>query len=339
MTTEFTREDTKLIKAIAVFLMVIHHVLLNGNLAANYASSQLYSDLQLAGKLCIGLFLMLSGYGIYYQLQGKEPAGIISGKILGVYKKYWLASLVFFPIAIAMGHSFSLSEIVINLLGVNFTFNGETWFLRSFIVCTCLAPLLCKLVDKLSSVFSGILLVAAVDVVGRLILLEKVRNLPIFETYLNSYAAMWVREVEMYLACFIMGLVCARFDLFARFKALVLRYNKWIIRVIGVLVIAATISFQADNYDTYMHFTSVFIVLGTICLSAFTDGLIKKACCFVGRHSSYIWLTHTYFCFYCFSNIIYASGNAICAVVMTFAFSLVTAIVLERVEKWIRCLL
>ncbi len=73
MENVFTREDTKVIKGLAVILMLIHHLWafpnrIAGDGLVSYLEVFGQSSIQyigIFGKICVSIFLFLGGYGIY----------------------------------------------------------------------------------------------------------------------------------------------------------------------------------------------------------------------------------------------------------------------------------
>lgn len=73
----FSKEDTKCMKALAVILMLIHHLWgFPGRIEGlKYFSGGGCEDftlfIGLFGKICVSFFLFLGGYGLYISNQGR----------------------------------------------------------------------------------------------------------------------------------------------------------------------------------------------------------------------------------------------------------------------------
>ena len=152
----FSREDTRCLKAVAILLMILHHSPNGGDEATlTAAGRQLYLALAGAGKLCVGLFALLAGYGLWMRIseKGDTPkqwSDCIGGRILGVYRKYWLSFLAFVPFMMLKREWHpGLREWMKNLFCIDPTLNRETWFLRFFVLCCLTAPLLYHLPERI----------------------------------------------------------------------------------------------------------------------------------------------------------------------------------------------
>lgn len=60
---------------------------------------------------------------------------------------------------------------------------------------------------------------------------------------------------------------------------------------------------------------------------------------YLGKYSVYMWLTHTFYCYYYFQKIVTFSGVASIMFVMTMLLSYLTAFLLSYVEKGINALI
>lgn len=102
----FGRDDTKIIKGVAILLMLLHHlwafpqrVFLNDGFTDTFSvfGEYWYFYLGRFGKICVSMFLFLSGYGL---MKSKQSGRFdLIGKVKGLYLAYWKVFLVFIPIA------------------------------------------------------------------------------------------------------------------------------------------------------------------------------------------------------------------------------------------------
>lgn len=336
---KFTRFDTKCIKCVAIVLMIIHHAFLRGGVNIYYFSNmemKLCNILQRSGKLCVGLFLMLSGYGMYFQLKNCQDnlhkEKVINRKVIGGYRKYWISLGVFLPIMLCQGLKTNFMELILNALCIKITYNHEVWFLRTFAICTILAPWLIKFIDSQKMFLQELLVIVTIDVIGRLILLNGIRGLDILSSYNSSNYAAWMRELELFISSYLTGLALAKRDIFSIFKRKVIEYKKAVIYPVSLLIIGMVLYIQFYFYDQYMYITSVIFSFGIIGLFAY-DNKFKKTVIKCGKYSTYMWLTHTYFAYYCFSNITYAPKYPGLIVIINFIMSLFTAVLLEHLEN------
>lgn len=91
MENYFTKEDTKIIKGIAIILMLIHHLwgfpdrIIGGELKhiLNIDGKSIISLIGAYGKICVSIFFFLGGYGIY--MNAKKKNFDLLEKIKGLY--------------------------------------------------------------------------------------------------------------------------------------------------------------------------------------------------------------------------------------------------------------
>ena len=141
---KFLKRDTNCIKALAIMMMLFHHLftfpekLKDG---AGVNSLYTFSDgrtleclLGDFGKLCVAIFMLLSGYGVYKSFCSKNGnyTSIIMCQIKNVYIKFWQVFVVFVLIGAWLGaENISMKAIdwIKNFFAIETTFNAEWWFL------------------------------------------------------------------------------------------------------------------------------------------------------------------------------------------------------------------
>ena len=134
---EFTREDTSIAKGIAIILMFTHHLFtFPDRIRSGSEYLSLFSisgdNIELIvgrfGKICVAMFLFLSGFGIYKQfIKDKNNIYfILFNKIKKIYINYWIIFLIFIPISFVLGiREFNLVEFFNNFIAYKSTYNGE----------------------------------------------------------------------------------------------------------------------------------------------------------------------------------------------------------------------
>ena len=79
----------------------------------------------------------------------------------------------------------------------------------------------------------------------------------------------------------------------------------------------------------------VFIVIPFVfcTLRLLENSYIDKILIWVGKYSTYAWLTHTFFCYYYFQNIIVLTKLSILMFIETVVLSIITGIVLTYIDN------
>lgn len=141
----FTKEHTQIAKGMAIILMLIHHLFAFPNrilTKQSYKSLLLINGLQIEyyigvfGKICVAMFLFLSGYGLYIITSKNNKFSIKDAiiRISRLYINYWTVFLIFIPIGfIFFGRTLNIKEFILNFLGLSSSYNGEWWFFRLYV--------------------------------------------------------------------------------------------------------------------------------------------------------------------------------------------------------------
>lgn len=318
MKMEFSREDTKVIKGVAIVWMLIHHLwpfedrIAGGLLRYKFSifgePSIVY--LGLFGKICVTLFFFLGGYGIYCSSKGK--AYDIVGRIKGLYVEFWKIFLIFIPIGFlffrnqpsycqnALEYSrfkeFSWNEFFQNFLGINTTYNGEWWFLFSYIFAIITFPFIRNIIDKHNACVNVALVIVA-EIVSTS-LLPALGSLQTFSGLMsNSLYRYFFVDCAPYIACFWMGISFAKDDLLVRLMS-TMKKNKLLNPLVDILIWMVIIYLRqtALGIDFDIFYMPFLIVTALDFLNHFS--ILKKVFGKLGKESTGMWLIHSFFCYY-----------------------------------------
>lgn len=136
-----------MIKGIAVLLMILHHLWGFPERVPELHLPSACVQIGSAGKICVSMFMFLSGYGLYanYLKQGRTH---IWKRVWNVYKRYWQVFLVFVPIGYIMGMHFNWLEAISNLTCLSCSYNHEWWFLATYVELLLVFALTMKFAGK-----------------------------------------------------------------------------------------------------------------------------------------------------------------------------------------------
>ena len=167
-----SKNDTNVLKGLAILLLLIHHLF--------YSNNGLYDDIRLFGdrfmvqeiglisKVCVALFVMLSGYGLAIGAEKTGGVQDLKGFYLRRFKKlflnYWLIWAIFVPVSIfAFGYTFTDAykydvpqQLVLDILGLHDIFyqypmmcyNPTWWFYSCIILLYLLFPFFYRWMKK-----------------------------------------------------------------------------------------------------------------------------------------------------------------------------------------------
>lgn len=163
-----TLRDTNILKGIALILLLIHHLF--------YLDNGLYDDITIAGrgivqtfglwsKICVAIFVFLSGYGLTVQTEKASGVGNLAQFYWRRFTKllfnYWFIWLIFVPIGVYV-FNYTFYEAYGNYAGIKFLldatglinafglygYNVTWWFYSCIILLYLLFPFLYRLLKK-----------------------------------------------------------------------------------------------------------------------------------------------------------------------------------------------
>jgi len=310
MQHELTKKQSTMIQGIAILLMVYHHFFLSPSTVPGitYGNEELTQRIAWFGKLCVGLFCFISGYGMYHVftklphdrvdtllLQGWKTVLV---RLLHLYMKLWAVIFIFKGIDfLILKKPFDFSELLGNLTAVNVSYNGTWWFVGQYVFMLLILPFIDLFFTRFSdsaqkkkqAALLGSLLTLAVVV--------------FFSCYFASpELRFWILQVKnnvlrpAFTLAFCCGYFFARFCLFSRFRALCLRVGNWFLTLtaflslLGCIVLRMLLARDASFASPDFIFAPM-LIFGAVELLSHCRFLPKLFYWF-GSCSTYLWLIH-----------------------------------------------
>lgn len=151
-----SREQSAIIKGIAIILMLIYHL---GNIPGIQGlDNLLYSTLS-ASSHPVNFFLIVSGYGLYYVFsQGRISWHYLFKRTMKLYIAFWFVLLVF-VVGLATWlypgrFDISWSALIVNFIGWRWGYCIFTWFLMPYILVSITAKRVFHVIERLGNVTS-----------------------------------------------------------------------------------------------------------------------------------------------------------------------------------------
>ena len=314
----FSKTDSKIIKGLAVILMLMHHLWAYPNNIAggelkhifniNGISSLYY--LGLFGKICVSIFFFVGGYGIYKLSEDKDCN--LLNNIKKIYIKYWKVFLIFVPIALlffrnqiaycenasvyALYSNFNKTDLIKNFLGFADSLNWEWWFLHSYLIAIITFPFIKKLFENKSTFFNIIIIIIYTLLVSNVF--PAIGNIKSIGLLKNNilYKELFLQTAP-YVSCFWVGILFSKDNLLLKLKDRINEVIKLNIffDIIGIILIVFIRLFVLDEM-----FDIVFVPFLIIFFLDFVKRikLLSKTFELLGNHSTNIWLIHTFYCYY-----------------------------------------
>lgn len=293
-----TRQDTLVMKGIAICAMLCHH-LYGFPPDGVEPYSGVLAWLGVLGKVCVAMFLFCSGYGLsvhYKPLSIVDDIKFVVKRLIKFYLNYWVIFLIFVPITVFVSHRlladaygadsniyWCLFKDILGLQGFD-SYNITWWFNLLIIMLYLIFPLLYRTTQSAPWM---VLLIG----LGVMRMAYHISHNPIdFFTWQFS---------------FVVGIVWQLYE--NKFTKITMRLmkQKYTLAIISILLTILFVilrmypfipSWSGVRMDAFL---TVAIALMVISIGRY----MTRASCvfaFLGQHSMNIYLMHTFFnAFYC----------------------------------------
>lgn len=287
------------LKGIAIILMFAHHLLgcgtflvLEQNLPV-MLMEEWTKYLWAGGNLCIAIFAMVSGYGLYVSYINKENQKIW-GRMIRFAVTYWtILFLVAIPYLI-LHHKFEPKYLLINLFALlhndNMLYVSFSWYVKAYFEILLILPLVKKLSKRINSIEVEIALFLIAPLVLSLFLPNAEKEYQGIKIMIGSSLNLLCRIYPL----FHVGVLVAKYRLFDRLGT---SECKWWLRIgkIGLMtcLMIAALYYKACN--RFAEYTEV------VCLVLFAMAFVviirqnkwqwpQKVLQFLGEYSFQYWL-------------------------------------------------
>lgn len=310
----FSIKHTQIAKGIAILLMIYHHLfifaerihcqylsVLNVFLLGEGVDAQ--TIFAKFGKICVCIFVFVSGIGLYYS-NLKNQSNIVSQyksmlfRALHFLTNFWIIFLIFIPIGVLMGvYELNIGNIIAAFFGMNTaTYNMEWWFVKCYLVLLFIFPCFNYLLSKQKTYKKLIVLFICLSIyiLGKIIIKFFGSNI-FFDNYflyLENFIVLFV---------FFIGMICAKYNVYG--KLINFFNNKINIKFVSVITLVISIVIRI-----VFSMKSDFIVVPIFVFSITTllyNTSISKFFILMGKHSTNMWLTHTFWCYYFWQPIVF----------------------------------
>ncbi len=313
-----TRDQSLGLKGIAIMMMLFHHLFaFPDRYPIGYEFSQLTQMIAVFCKVCVPIFLFISGYG-FVKSKRKSFRDFIT-RILEFYLHYWLVFIIFVPLSVLNRTVIVTPQtLILNFLGIKTTYLGEWWFITLYLLLLLITPLFYKISSKMLLLTSLFISIAS------------------FFTYRTFSSSDWYYLVPdlVPIIAYSLGFLVGRhemqiIDLLMSFKTNHKYLYVWLSTILTLSTVIIGIKFSATLYLT--------IPITILILRNLYDilGMFRNAAKKFGNYSIYIWLTHSFYCYKFIPGIVYGFKNPILIFVWLLALSYLTALILDCIYKFI----
>ena len=355
---KFTKEHTMQMKGIAIIILLFHHCFLNaqrwatvpyeklattkgwGYYPISFApfSSHTIQYLASFSKICVAMFVFMTGYGMWVSYESQKKKTTMSNYIKKRMVTLMTGFLIIFVVTEILaiptgrfievyGHDFrSVVYMIIDALGLakllgTPLFCLTWWYMSLAIVLIMIFPFVHSIMEK----YQWVVVVASIIV---------------------PRACGFGQSTDLfrYLLAYTLGMYFAQHDLLARIKEKFMEQNvagKLLSLIVSLIGLAVIIKCRQNAWIgwKYLDFWDGFAAMYVIVLSyiyILNGKWIVKGLDFLGKHSMNIFLIHSFYRDVFFHKFTYSFYYAWLDYIVLMAISLVTSIVLEWFKKLIR---
>lgn len=355
---KFTKEHTMQMKGIAIIILLFYHCFLNaqrwatvpyeklattkgwGYYPISFApfSSHTIQYLASFSKICVAMFVFMTGYGMWVSYESQKKKTTMSNYIKKRMVTLMTGFLIIFVVTEVLaiptgrfievyGHDFrSVVYMIIDALGLakllgTPLFCLAWWYMSLAIVLIMIFPFVHSIMEK----YQWVVVVASIIV---------------------PRACGFGQSTDLfrYLLAYTLGMYFAQHDLLARIKEKFMEQNvegKLLSLIVSLIGLAVIIKCRQNAWIgwKYLDFWDGFAAMYVIIISyiyILNGKWIVKGLGFLGKHSMNIFLIHSFYRDVFFHEFTYSFYYAWLDYIVLMAISLVTSIVLEWFKKLIR---
>lgn len=346
----FSKQDTNAIKGLAILFMMYHHCFATADRFEQYEvsffplSQEMGVLLSFSLKICVGMFVFLSAYGMTISmnrkkdgalLSGREMTAMTTGRLINMMSGYMLLFILVHIISIVLGKCRieqvygtgfrAVIGIVIDFFSLGDIFGtpmylATWWYMSVAIVLILLMPLLLWLYRKMG--IYSILLVTL---------------LPYLVTFQYD-------EITRYFLAMILGVVFAESNGIVKVSQWQIGNSRIVSQIIKFVVeiLLLYLLFKGRNSKYSYQLVELWDSLIPVIIILFAYEFIvvipgvKQVLRFLGRHSMNIFLTHNFFRVFWCPDFIYGFRSAWLIPLVLLLISLVFSMAVELLKKGIR---
>lgn len=355
MNSMFSREDTKALKGIAVIMMLLHHLAAFGDrypkdfegfksLWEGFVTDGYLGSLATNARICVAVFFFLGGYGMYKRMESGNYS--LLNTVIGLFKSYWKVFVIFVPIAFIFFRCSGddicylctrynvqdvktlISMVVANFFAMSDSINSEWWFIQTYICVMLMGTVYCIATKKNKYFAVELFIVFMIDVLARSFF-PALQSLGEFNRLGGNFFYDKLLTLDNPAQCFFAGITFAKFDAVVKLKEQLSKIPcSTFVSLIGAFAVMWSRCFiLGDLFDV------VYAIAFTVLVSKFFDGVshVKWVFGYIGKHSTNIWLVHSFFCYYFLeaTKIVYCTRSVWVDLLVLLAMSLISSIIIN----------
>lgn len=336
---EFNKKDALMTKGVAIISMVVLHLFCRVGedvygtplLWVNDSTPFVYY-FGFFAEICVYLYSICAGYahGLIYE-KAKEKKKFIGNikRAIKLLINYWIILFIFCGLGLIFDKSGNIPGGIIEFLKsivLLHNYNGAWWYLTTYIILLLISPILIKLF-KCISVPLSVFLCVIIEVLAYFI------NLPQNgENEIINYIFVQLDNLWYVFASYWLGYILFRTNLIGRLrKWYYKKFEKYGNLILLITFISLFIAVNIVHKAVTMCFVAVAVF---VLFNMWKKGKISNAVfCFLGEHSTNIWLTHMFFYLCLFEGLVQKALYPIPMLLFILALCIATSYVVNFIYK------
>lgn len=336
----FTKRETNFCKGIAIILMLFHHLFNDFEEYAGYVvnyspfTAERIHFFALVSRICVAIFVFLSGYGIAATYRNKFGKRVPSSKevVQFTWNRYWKLMtgywVAFFLTILCQpfgrtvfdAYGTGTKDLVLctlidffglaNLIGTP-TLNPTWWYMSMAFSIIILMPLIMRLMQEFGAVLVTI---------GGIVVLS----------LLNAS-----NPNTFYLFSLLLGALCLEFDLFGKISGLGQehKYSAYLKFVCEAVILLGLLAYRT-NYNYFGIVDGLISMMLALLACLFTKlTVISSAMEFLGKHSANMFLIHNQLYSFYFLGFFYSFKYWFLILLVLTVVSLAVSVGMELVKQ------
>lgn len=339
-----SKQDSNFLKGIALILLLIHHLF--------YIQNGLFEDiylfhrpivhyLGLACKVCVAIFVFLSGYACSLTVKINQKSDIFRFYLIRLKKlllNYWLIWILFVPVGIFIFnrtfqdvyHDNLFLNFILDFFGlINITgrygYNPTWWFYSCILLLYLIFPIIHCTSNKYPNSIWLFLCLGIIIIKIPFIFLNPIKP------YLLPFTLGIFMNSRIYNSSIKKFLVGSNFikNIIATGKSAYIPFV-----LIMLLITCAVIRLRSWEW-VFIWDTLITILLVLLYKVSTPSQRLKKSMEYLGRHSFNIFLFHTFIYYMFFPTLIYWSKNPVIIFFSLLISCIVISIGIEKLKSFI----
>lgn len=326
---EFTKEQSKILKGIAILFMIGLHLFNRVNLEGYYepwiwiGNYPLIYYVSFLFDACVPIYCFCGGYAAYLSKDKSFKSQL--NRLLKLLINYWIVLVLTVIVGLVLKHP-TIPSNMFDLLGNVFLYDisyvGAWWFIQTYVLLTLTSPLLIKFIDKLNKYIVCILFAFLYFIAYYFRIMNPITtDYWIINAIINALV-LYGSSVFPY----VIGILFKKYAVISFIREKIISYSN----VIGIFIVLLCIVFHVIIKSLIIApFVAIILIIGFSLIHF--NGIIKKILLFFGDHSTNIWLVHMQFYMIFSKELVFCTNTVIgCLVILLFA-----SIISSCVIMWI----